>query len=154
MADVGQRVVTDVRNALYGTSWTSRRRSSRGGPSGQLMSRITNDVGQIQQAVSETLGDLLRESLALVGYVALLFYLDARLAIVFLTGAPLVVYPLVRLGTAAAKDDAAQPGRAGAAVPRERGGVHRPPHREGVRHRGAGGPPVRAGRRTGCTART
>ena len=62
------------------------------------MSRITNDVGQVQQAVSETVGDLLRESLALVGYVAWLFYLEPRLAVVFLTGAPLVVYPLVRLG--------------------------------------------------------
>ena len=46
------------------------------------MSRITNDVGQVQQAVSETIGDLLRESLALVGYVGLLFYYDARLALV------------------------------------------------------------------------
>jgi subfamily B ATP-binding cassette protein MsbA len=62
------------------------------------MSRITNDVGQIQQAVSETVGDLLRESLALVGYIVLLFYYDAKLAIVFLTGAPLVIYPLVRIG--------------------------------------------------------
>ena len=62
------------------------------------MSRINNDVGQVQQAVSETVGDLARESLALVGYAALLFYYDARLAIVCLTGAPLIVYPLVRLG--------------------------------------------------------
>lgn len=98
MADVGQRVVMDVRNALYhhilgqSAAFFARRTT------GQLMSRLTNDVGQIQQAVSETLGDLLRESLALVGYVGLLFYYDARLALVFLTGAPLVVYPLVRLG--------------------------------------------------------
>jgi ATP-binding cassette, subfamily B, bacterial MsbA len=98
MADVGQRVVMDVRNALYrhilnqSATFFARRSS------GQLMSRITNDVGQIQQAVSETVGDLLRESLALVGYVGLLFYYDAKLAIVFLTGAPLVIYPLARLG--------------------------------------------------------
>ncbi len=62
------------------------------------MSRITNDVGQVQRAVSETIGDLTRESLALLGFAALLFYYDARLAMVCLTGAPLVVYPLVRLG--------------------------------------------------------
>jgi subfamily B ATP-binding cassette protein MsbA len=62
------------------------------------MSRITNDVGQVQRAVSETLGDLTRESLALVGFAALLVYYDPRLALVCLTGAPLVVYPLVRLG--------------------------------------------------------
>ena len=48
--------------------------------------------------MSETVGDLARESLALVGYAALLFYYDARLAIVCLTGAPLIVYPLIRLG--------------------------------------------------------
>jgi subfamily B ATP-binding cassette protein MsbA len=98
MADVGQRVVRDVRQALYGhiigqsASFFARRTT------GALMSRLTNDVSMIQQAVSETLGDLLRESLALVGYIALLFYLEARLALVFLTGAPLVVYPMIRLG--------------------------------------------------------
>jgi subfamily B ATP-binding cassette protein MsbA len=98
MADVGQKVVMDVRNVLYrhilgqSASFFSRRST------GQLMSRITNDVGQIQQAVSETIADLLRESLALVGYAGLLFYYDARLAIVFITGAPLVMYPLARLG--------------------------------------------------------
>ena len=65
---------------------------------GQLMSRITNDVGQVQQVVSETLGDLARETLTLVGLVGWMFYLDARLTIVCLTGAPLIVYPLIRLG--------------------------------------------------------
>jgi subfamily B ATP-binding cassette protein MsbA len=98
MSDVGQRVVMDVRNRLFrhmlnqSAAFFSRRSS------GQLMSRITNDVGQIQQAVSETMGDLARESLALVGYLGLLFYYDATLALVVVTSAPLIVYPLVRLG--------------------------------------------------------
>ena len=98
MTDVGQRVVRDVRNRLYAhmldqsAAFFSRRTT------GQLLSRITNDVAQIQQAVSETLGDLLRESLALVGFAGLLFKYDAKLALVFMTGAPIVVYPLVRLG--------------------------------------------------------
>ncbi len=52
----------------------------------------------MQLAVSETAPDLLRESLSLVGFAAYLFYLDWRLAIVCMTAAPLVVYPLVRLG--------------------------------------------------------
>ena len=98
MTDVGQRVVRDLRNALFrhilgqSAAFFGRRTT------GQLMSRINNDVGQVQQAVSETVGDLLREALALVGFAALLFYYDGRLALVCLTGAPLVVYPLVRLG--------------------------------------------------------
>ncbi len=98
MADVGQRVVRDLRNVLFthilGQSAAFFSRLT----SGKLISRVTNDVSQVQQAVSETLGDLARETLALVGFAALLFYYDARLALVCLTGAPLVVYPLVRLG--------------------------------------------------------
>jgi len=98
MADVGQRVVRDIRNVLFRHILGQSAAFFSVHTSGKLMSRITNDVTQIQQAVSETLGDLARESLALVGFAFLLFYYDARLAIVCLTGAPLVVYPLVRLG--------------------------------------------------------
>ena len=98
MADVGQRVVTDVRNALYRHVLGQSAGFFAQRTTGQLMSRVSNDVGQVQQAVSETAGDLARESLALVGYTALMFYLDSRLAIVCLTGAPLIVYPLIRLG--------------------------------------------------------
>lgn len=98
MTDVGQRVVRDLRNHLFAhvlgqSAGFFARRST-----GQLLSRVANDVTQIQQAVSETIGDLLRESLALIGYASLLFYYDARLALVVMTGAPVVVYPLVRLG--------------------------------------------------------
>src|SRR5262245_17227614 len=98
MADVGQRVVMDLRNALYRHILEQSAGFFAHGATGRLLSRINNDVGQVQQAVSETAGDLARESLALVGYAALLFYYDARLTIVCLTGAPLIVYPLARLG--------------------------------------------------------
>src|SRR5437660_10346204 len=98
MADVGKRVVTDLRTALYTHILGQSAGFFAQRTTGQLMSRINNDVGQVQLAVSETAGDLARESLALVGYAALLFYYDARLTIVCLTGAPLIVYPLIRLG--------------------------------------------------------
>jgi ATP-binding cassette, subfamily B, bacterial MsbA len=98
MTDVGQRVVMDVRNALYRHLLEQSANFFKVRTTGQLLSRLMNDVGQIQQAISETAGDLLRESIALLGYAALLFYIDWRLALVCMTGAPLVVYPLVRLG--------------------------------------------------------
>ena len=98
MTDIGQRVVRDIRDRLFrhildqSAAFFSRRTT------GQLMSRTTNDVNQVQQAVSETIGDLLREGLSAVGYIALMFYLEWRLALVAMVGAPVVVYPLVRLG--------------------------------------------------------
>jgi subfamily B ATP-binding cassette protein MsbA len=98
MTDIGQRVVRDIRDRLFrhildqSATFFSKRTT------GQLMSRITNDVGQVQQAVSETIGDLLREGLSAIGYVVLMFYFEWRLALVSIVGAPIVVYPLIRLG--------------------------------------------------------
>jgi subfamily B ATP-binding cassette protein MsbA len=97
-ADVGQRVVMDLRNALYRHILGQSAGFFAQRTTGQLMSRINNDVGQVQQVVSETIGDVARESLAFVGLLALLFYLDARLTIVCLCVAPLIFYPLIRLG--------------------------------------------------------
>jgi len=98
MTDIGQRVVRDLRNQLFGHILNQSAAFFGRRTTGQLMSRITNDVNQVQQAVSETLGDLLREGLSVVGYAVMMFYFDWRLALVAVTSAPLVVYPLVRLG--------------------------------------------------------
>jgi len=98
MTDVGQRIVRDLRTRLFRHILGQSAAFFSGQAVGRLMSRITNDVAQIQRAVSETIGDLARESIALVFFAAQLFFYDARLALVCLTGAPLVVYPLVRLG--------------------------------------------------------
>jgi ATP-binding cassette, subfamily B, bacterial MsbA len=98
MEDVGQKVVMDVRGQLYGHILVQSASFFGRNAVGQLLSRVSNDVGQMQRAVSETAGDLARETLALVGYAVILFYIDPRLALVCLTGAPIVLYPLVRLG--------------------------------------------------------
>jgi subfamily B ATP-binding cassette protein MsbA len=98
MEGLGHRVVMVVRNQLFrhmldqSAAFFARRAV------GQLLSRLTNDVSLVQRAVSETIGDLARESLVLVGSMALLFYYDAKLALLCMTGAPPVVYALVRFG--------------------------------------------------------
>jgi subfamily B ATP-binding cassette protein MsbA len=98
MTDVGQRVVRDLRNVVFRHILGQSAAFFNAQTTGRLLSRLTNDVAQVQRVVSETIGDLARESLTLLGYVAVMFYYDARLAIVCLTSAPLIVYPLVRLG--------------------------------------------------------
>ena len=98
MTDVGERVVRDLRGQLFGHILSQSAAFFAKRTTGALMSRTTNDINRLQQVVSQTVGDLLRESVTLVAYASLLFYYDARLALVCMTGAPLVVYPLVRLG--------------------------------------------------------
>jgi len=63
--------------------------------SGELISRVTNDINRIQYFVSNMLPELFRETLtvfALVGYV---IYLNAHLAFYSLVVMPLIIYPLV-----------------------------------------------------------
>jgi subfamily B ATP-binding cassette protein MsbA len=98
MDDLGHRVVMRLRNELFrhlldqSAAFFSRRTT------GALLSRINNDVGQVHRAVAETVGDLARETVTLVGLSALLFYYDPGMALLCMTGAPVAVYPLVRLG--------------------------------------------------------
>ena len=98
MDDLGQRVVRTLRNQLFHHMLNQSAAFFGRQTTGQLLSKINNDVALVHRGVVETVGDLARESLALVGYAALLFYYDAKLALVCLTAAPLVVYPLVRAG--------------------------------------------------------
>jgi ABC-type multidrug transport system fused ATPase/permease subunit len=99
VAAAGQRAVTDLRNRLYEhilkQSFAFLGRSS----TGSLMSHITTDVERIQAAVSELAGDLLKEGLTILGLLAVLFYMDWRLALLSLLGMPLALHPLLRLGS-------------------------------------------------------
>jgi ATP-binding cassette, subfamily B, bacterial MsbA len=98
MEDLGHRVVMKLRNQLFRHLLDQSAAFFSRITTGKLLSRINNDVGQVQRAVAETIGDLARETLSLVGFAALLFYYDARLAILCMTGAPLAIYPLVKFG--------------------------------------------------------
>jgi ATP-binding cassette, subfamily B, bacterial MsbA len=98
MDDLGHRVVLAVRTQLYAHLLVQSAAFFARRTTGALLSRLNNDVNMVQRAVAETVGDLSRETLAVIGFAGLLFYYDAGLALVCLTAAPLVVYPLVRLG--------------------------------------------------------
>ena len=98
MTDVGQRLVRDLRNELFGHILRQSAGFFSQQTTGGLMSRMMNDITRIQQVVSETLGDLLRESITVIVLAGLLVFIDPRLALVSIICAPLVVYPLIRLG--------------------------------------------------------
>jgi subfamily B ATP-binding cassette protein MsbA len=98
MTDVGQRVVRDLRNSLFRHMLSQSAAFFSTQTVGRLLSRITNDVALIQRAVSETIGDLARETLSLVFFAGVILYYDPRLTLICLTSAPLIVYPLVRFG--------------------------------------------------------
>ena len=95
---IGQRVVADLRAALYRKIQTQSLAFFTKNPTGMLMSRITNDVSYIQGAVSEAVTALLKDSFTLVCLVFVIFYRDWRLAIIAMFVFPLAVYPIAKFG--------------------------------------------------------
>lgn len=63
--------------------------------SGELISRVTNDINRIQYFVSNMLPELLRESLTVVALVAYVIFLNPTLAFYSLIVVPLIIYPLL-----------------------------------------------------------
>jgi subfamily B ATP-binding cassette protein MsbA len=65
---------------------------------GELMSRITNDVNSVQQTVSSVITSTIRDLFTIIGLVAVIVYRDWFLAIFALLVFPLCVIPLIRFG--------------------------------------------------------
>jgi subfamily B ATP-binding cassette protein MsbA len=94
----GQMVVQDIRKDLYGHSLSLSMGYYSRSSTGNVMSRILNDVGTLQSASADVLVDGTRESLTLVGLTTLAFYTDWRLATLAFLVLPLTVIPMVFLG--------------------------------------------------------
>ena len=95
---VGLSTVRDLRNQLYERIIGQSHRFFSERPTGEMVSRVVSDADAIQAAVSTRMGDLLQESVTLVGLTVYLFILNPVLAVVSLIGAPLIVTPVVQFG--------------------------------------------------------
>ena len=100
---------------------------------GQCLSRINNDVGLVQRAVSETIGD----SGARIADAARLeraaVHYDAKLALLCLTRRRWWSIVRAAFGKRVRTVDALEPGSVRNTCRTCRRGVYRPPHRQGLR---------------------
>ncbi|MBN1663369.1 MAG: lipid A export permease/ATP-binding protein MsbA [Deltaproteobacteria bacterium] len=95
---IGQRIVADLRNELYAKIQQQSLAFFTKNSTGLLMSRITNDVGYIQGAVSEAVTSLFKDSFTLLCLIFVIFYRDWKLAIVAMFVFPLTIYPIAKFG--------------------------------------------------------
>jgi len=98
MSFIGQRIVADLRKNLYKQIQMQSLSFFTKNPTGILMSRITNDVGSVQGAVSEAVTSLLKDSFSLICLVFVIFYRDWQLAIIAMFVFPLTIYPIAKFG--------------------------------------------------------
>lgn len=98
MADVGQKVIRDVRNLIYGKlqvlslDYFTQKRS------GELVSRVTNDVKLIENAVSYAITDLIYQSFQVISFTILTFLINWKLALISIVVLPMVAIPMLKVG--------------------------------------------------------
>jgi len=98
LAYVGEHAVADIRIDVYThmqelpLSFYAERRT------GELVSRLTNDVALLQQSITWNLVILLRQIITIIGAAVLLFWLDWRLTLLILLVVPIITLTMVYLG--------------------------------------------------------
>lgn len=98
MAFAGERVVADLRRQLYEHLMSLSLRFFADRRTGEIVSRVTNDVTALQAAITDNLVTLLQQSLTLIGGVFFLFWLNWRLTSIILLGIPIITLTMVFLG--------------------------------------------------------
>jgi ABC-type multidrug transport system fused ATPase/permease subunit len=88
---VGEHALADLRRDVYKRMITMPMNFFAQRRVGELSSRISNDVSQIQDAVTTYLAEILRGVLILVIGIGLIIYLSAKLTLVMLSVIPVIV---------------------------------------------------------------
>ncbi len=92
MAEISQRALKQIRLDLFGHLQTLSLSFFDRNPAGELMSRLTNDIDAINQAVSQNVTSLIASVLSMVGILVAMFILDWRLALVSLLVVPIMLW--------------------------------------------------------------
>ena len=98
MRYVGSRVIMDIRNDLYSHTASMPMQFYAHNSTGRLISRILNDVGTINNAVSNSIKDLIQNVITVIALLGVVFYQDWRLAALSCIVLPFAYYPLIKLG--------------------------------------------------------
>ena len=95
MEYIGQSIVTRFRELLLDKIIHLDMAFLYQNRSGELISRITNDINRIQTFISTRLPDMFRDLLTVIALVGYIIYLNPLLAFYTLVVVPVVIYPII-----------------------------------------------------------
>ena len=98
MNQVGQRIVTNVQREMYGHLLGADLAFFHANPSGALISRLTNDVAVMRQAMGECLTNSFKGGLTLAYLIYIMFQQDWRLSIATFVVFPVSAWFVARIG--------------------------------------------------------
>ena len=95
---VGQRIVMDMRNEIFGHIQNLSMAQIGSKRTGELMSRTANDTQMVERGVSTVLGDIANQPFVLLAGIAVLLRIDYRLATLSLLLFPICIIPVIVFG--------------------------------------------------------
>jgi subfamily B ATP-binding cassette protein MsbA len=95
---VGQRIVMDMRNEIFGHIQNLSMAQIGSKRTGELMSRTANDTQMVERGVSTVLGDIANQPFVLLAGIAVLLRIDYRLATLSLLLFPICIIPVIIFG--------------------------------------------------------
>ena len=95
---VGQRVIADIRRAVYDHLLTLSPTFFERTRTGEVISRLTSDATSVESVVGSSLSLALRNIVLFIGGVVMLFITNVKLTLIVLTVIPLVMVPILVLG--------------------------------------------------------
>ena len=98
MAFVGQRVIADLQSRVFAHILRFDLAFFQDTASGKLVSRLTNDVNMMRNAVANALTGMVRDSLTLLFLIGVMFEKDWKLALIACVVFPIAIYPIARIG--------------------------------------------------------
>ena len=98
MGYVGQRIIADLQTKLFAHLIRFDLAFFHDAGSGRLISRFTNDINAMRNAVSQVLTGLIKDALTLVFLLAVMFEKDWKLALIAFVVFPAAIYPIARIG--------------------------------------------------------
>jgi subfamily B ATP-binding cassette protein MsbA len=94
----GQSVIRDLRYKVYAHINDLSLSFFHKNPTGELLSRIINDISMLQGSITHALIRLLRDFFSVIGLLGVIFYMDWRLALISLLFIPMATIPVVVFG--------------------------------------------------------
>jgi len=94
----GQHAIQDIRNDVYQSSVRKDMTFFNKQATGELMSRMTNDIGMMQEGMANVICGLFRDLVSLISLLCVVFYRNWQLAILCFVVLPVTIYPAQLIG--------------------------------------------------------
>ncbi len=98
MAFIGQSVIRDLRQEMFCKLENMSVGFFVRHSTGELLSRMNNDVTMVQGALTSAITGIARDTLTVICLVAVVFFRDLKLALIAMVIFPLAIYPLLNFG--------------------------------------------------------